>query len=684
MPRLRRSQENPPTSTELADWEREILDMGSPTAHSSVGVVTAAEYQSVNWEPFEIPQARPYPTIQFTGSSQFGIDFDPTVARLRDAMRAQTEYMWLISTAATQAAQSMQAVGNPNNEREGDNMPEVGIASEPTETVVIPVPPTVTDRLNTFNTMGLSTELVADPSSAAWLDALTRFESSCTSAAFTVGVGGFSAGDELPRFGNRTPDWVNRDIAERYIEAASAGSLRVVDTDENQRRSYNMLSIEPTSGQLEVDALRTYFGASPAMDTMEDADGSVMANVTSLRSLVRIYGEFRVDYRREYIRQALRNRRNQQVSQPAVMGADPWTDDRIRKFEKFLTGVTAKLNPEVDPFLKLPILPHKTLSSRNWGIEIEAVHIDGIETPAGWQLKGDGSLRDLSQTSLPSRSLAHDTTCPSLTLTSDMECDCSMNRNQRNTSYTEVGEWNSPVLKSYHSRGLKYLTGELGTRRTNHSAGIHVHVEAHDLTPSQAVLLSIVYTALEPLFRKEYHRNGTRQYCQPVAVDELIKRFRQARKVKAEGRTVRDMSFGSRYWTVNLASLQGKGTVEFRAMGPKYDYEHLVRWAYFCREMVNLAKADVPQKVWAGIRTIEDLIVVFSKYGKETPTPTWAASEPVEDATEQIVAVLGVENRRAPNVTHLVPNDASSLEVYFDDYTAAEPVFASRRGRNSF
>jgi hypothetical protein len=119
-------------------------------------------------------------------------------------------------------------------------------------------------------------------------------------------------------------------------------------------------------------------------------------------------------------------------------------------------------------------------------------------------------------------------------------------------------------------------------------------------------------------------------------------------------------------------------------MGPKYDYEHLIRWAYFCREMVNLAKADVPQKVWTGIRTIEDLIVTFSKYGKETPTPEWAADEPVEDATEQVVAVLGIENRRVPNVTHLVPNDVSSLEVYFDDYTAAEPVFVTGRGRNSF
>lgn len=589
-----------------------------------------------------------------------------------------------VSNHTNQLSEVMGQFVGLTTEREGEIMPEVGIASEATETVVIPVPPTSAARRDTFASLNLSDSLVNDMSSAAWLAALARLEESCQNASFTVSVGAYGADDVLPMFGTRVAEWVSRDVAERYIDAATSGSLRLIDTEESRRNTYNALSIHPTGGQLEVEALRTYFGTVPAVDTIEEqGTGDMLVYVTSLRSMVLVYGEFRRDYRRDYIRQALRMRRNDTTVSP-VSKRDPWDSSRIENFEKFLTGLTSKLKPTVDPFLKLPILPHKTLSSRKWGIEIEAVHINGVDTPAGWQLKSDGSLRDLSATSLPSRSIPHVEGCASYRMDVTAECDCTHSHSSPTALYTEVGEWNSPILKSFHSRGLKYLTGELESRRTNNSAGIHVHVEAADLKPEQAVMLSIIYTALEPLFRNEYHRNGTRQYCEPVNTGELVNRFRQARQAKEQGKTIRDMSFGRRYWTVNLASLHGKGTVEFRAMGPKYNYEHLVRWAYFCREMVNLAKADVPQKVWASIRTIEDLIVVFSKYGKETPTPDWAADYEAEVATERVVNTLGTENRRTPNVTRLVPDDVNSLEVYFDDYSAAQPVLSGRRSRNNF
>jgi hypothetical protein len=75
---------------------------------------------------------------------------------------------------------------------------------------------------------------------------------------------------------------------------------------------------------------------------------------------------------------------------------------------------------------------------------------------------------------------------------------------------------------------------------------------------------------------------------------------------------------GDRYHSVNLQSLSSHTTIEFRAMGPVYEYEYLIRWAYFVREMVNVAKANVPVKRWTSVKTFADVIAIFAEYGKET------------------------------------------------------------------
>lgn len=82
-------------------------------------------------------------------------------------------------------------------------------------------------------------------------------------------------------------------------------------------------------------------------------------------------------------------------------------------------------------------------------------------------------------------------------------------------------------------------------------------------------------------------------------------------------KTVANTDKGDRYVTLNLQSLNRHGTVEFRAMGPVYDYDYLVRWAMFCREMVNIAKAGVTAKEWNSVNSWADLTALFAKYGKE-------------------------------------------------------------------
>jgi hypothetical protein len=69
---------------------------------------------------------------------------------------------------------------------------------------------------------------------------------------------------------------------------------------------------------------------------------------------------------------------------------------------------------------------------------------------------------------------------------------------------------------------------------------------------------------------------------------------------------------------VNTQALRGHGTIEFRAMGPYYDYDHLVRWAWFVRQMVVVSRLDLPQQVWNACTSLTDVIDLLRKYGNES------------------------------------------------------------------
>jgi hypothetical protein len=274
----------------------------------------------------------------------------------------------------------------------------------------------------------------------------------------------------------------------------------------------------------------------------------------------------------------------------------------------------------------IDILPHGTRSSRPWGIEIEAVDIDGINTPAGWDLKGDGSLEGVYVGDGEER---HDPECSAFGDSSEYDCDYYDNCSA--SGYTTTGEWTSPILTSFHSRGLQHLCVSLENRETNSSPGVHVHVSASDLTPTQAARVSLFYSLLEPLFETDYQRE-TRGYCESLTASSVIRNLRDARNYSRNTptRNQRPGAFysGGRYVTVNLSALVSHGTIEFRAMGPVYDYEHLTRWAALCRELVNLGASSVTQREVLAVRDAEGLTALLAKYGSETPEPGSSAEAP--------------------------------------------------------
>lgn len=286
----------------------------------------------------------------------------------------------------------------------------------------------------------------------------------------------------------------------------------------------------------------------------------------------------------------------------------------------------------------LSIPEHGLKSSRQWGIEVEAAGARHTDTPkGGWDRKYDSSLESAYEDYGGQYIYSED--CPENDHAEYIidengeevenpdymyEYDCIFCGDAREEQQNDdTGEFVSPILHSFHSRGLERLVGQLQNEPQNSSAGIHVHVDVDDLTPKQIGGLVFGYEMIEPLLEVSYQRE-TRSYCKSRYPDETLSVIRSTRTatVKAH-RNYREQGAGhaidpgDRYVSLNLCSLSAHGTVEFRAMGPVYEYEHLIKWAHFCREMVNLAKANVTQKEWSSIRSFGDLRVLFAKYGAE-------------------------------------------------------------------
>lgn len=302
---------------------------------------------------------------------------------------------------------------------------------------------------------------------------------------------------------------------------------------------------------------------------------------------------------------------------------------------------------------KLPFVPHGLASSRRWGIEVESGGSRGVACPENWDVKGDGSLRsaydgyvevqdfepfdeevtervhwencDNYARHNPSTEILDTTLDAYIRVPREDYIDPRSCENCGNVTRTvhrepqtirhsarsgDCREFVSPILTSMHSNGLEALTTALSQNPQNDSAGVHVHVEASDLTKQQIAIMVYGYDILEPILEASYRRNR-RDFCERRDATEVLA---AARKARTEGVTGNE---GGRYRTLNTHSLSNHGTLEFRAMGPVYEYDYLVRWAMLCRELVNSVANGAQTKDFAKIKNWDDLTAFLAKFGKE-------------------------------------------------------------------
>lgn len=319
-------------------------------------------------------------------------------------------------------------------------------------------------------------------------------------------------------------------------------------------------------------------------------------------------------------------------------------------------GVLSRRQPDAEQHVgTLPFVPHGLSSSLRWGIEVESGGARGVTTPAEWSAVSDGSLRSAYDGYVEVQDFEpYDETV--VTIVSPIDCNQGSTHSYVNNRYNrdtesyenfinpnyvnpadcpncgelsqvvhrvpqtirhsaqsgDCREFVSPILVSMHSQGLESLTSQLSVRPQNDTSGVHVHVEASHLNDKQLATLVFGYDFLEPLLESSYRRNR-RDYCRRPAIENVL----AAARFASRGVGSFDARERERYLTLNTQSLGRHGTVEFRAMGPVYDYDYLVRWAMLCRELVNSVTNGATTADFSRVRTWEDLLVFLARFGKE-------------------------------------------------------------------
>jgi hypothetical protein len=358
--------------------------------------------------------------------------------------------------------------------------------------------------------------------------------------------------------------------------------------------------------------------------------------------------------RREYHRNNIRRNMPGRLAQERVLAAEQQAAYAKRReaVQKYLKYRASK-SPVAQMLIPtLPFVEHKVKASLRWGIEIETgAGRDLSGTPESWDNKGDGSLESAygaawtDPADCPEYSDYHTeaTTTVYLDNGSSWEVPNPDFEDPRYCSYCcdngsdydedDCVELVSPILTSMHSRGLKQICDDLEYAPRTDSAGIHVHVEAKELTVRQISQLVLAYDSIEHLIESSYDR-VERGYCKRRSADDILEIARDAKTAPNQ----QSMNKGDRYVTVNLQALSAHGTIEFRAMGPKYNYDHLVRWAMFCREMVNCAKNGATMQDWAKVKDWEGVLGMFLKFGVEYKMALGIESADF-DATADVAAV---------------------------------------------
>ena len=150
----------------------------------------------------------------------------------------------------------------------------------------------------------------------------------------------------------------------------------------------------------------------------------------------------------------------------------------------------------------------------------------------------------------------------------------------------------SPILEG--KSGLESLKivcdtlNEIGAS-VNRSCGVHVHLDAKNMTIKHWRNLYINYARLENIidsFMPQSRRANNNGYCRSIALTPRL----EATILHCDNSEQIRSFFASRYYKVNIESLRRHGTVEFRQHGGSIDFEKISMWVSFLQKLLAYSK----------------------------------------------------------------------------------------------
>src|SRR5262249_4362183 len=133
------------------------------------------------------------------------------------------------------------------------------------------------------------------------------------------------------------------------------------------------------------------------------------------------------------------------------------------------------------------------------------------------------------------------------------------------------------------------------------SCGLHVHIDASDLTLSAMKRLVVIYMENEKVidsFLPPSRRGEANRFAKSITKTNLshLKTARTADQIATAIYGGRDVGHMRRYVKLNFISFATHGTVEFRHHSGTVDAAKINQWVRICQQMVDLAvkEQDLP------------------------------------------------------------------------------------------
>lgn len=187
-----------------------------------------------------------------------------------------------------------------------------------------------------------------------------------------------------------------------------------------------------------------------------------------------------------------------------------------------------------------------------------------------------------------------------------VKTDASVNRGGEMVS--PPLDFDDPEQRGQVNKAIAALVRSGAT--TDPSAGIHVHIDASDLTAEQVAMVARCFTKFEDVIYRlatsgwRTMRPGGIRYCKPLTqtqIDGLAKAKTPQQVGRAyyghDGFEMAGHGHGSRYCGINLHSWFYRGTIEFRVFNSSLNAERIQAYIAICMALVEDARRGNKRQV---------------------------------------------------------------------------------------